>query len=437
MKGSMNKGLIAAVLCLTLLLSGSLGYQALQGIFGQLEIVRTQSPEEPLQNTAGQVAYFYGSSNEMDPVKLYELAERQTVIITTYTNTDSEGNVLERVMGSGFVISYDGYILTNCHVVSEANDLGLSPTVSFRDGSSYEAEIIGCDNVSDVALLKIAARCSSVSKLGNSSKIKPCQTIYIMGHPAEELAFTMTSGIISGLDREIEFDDGIVLNMFQIDAAVNRGNSGGPVYNEAGEVIGITTAKYTGITAEGLGFAIPINDALKIAEDLKEYGYVRFRPLMGITVTNVTLDQFEGGSPAGAMVYDISPGLCGEKAGLQKGDIIIQLGDTPVTSIADLTKAKLPYNAGDTAELKVWRYGEIITLYITFDEVDPDHPTGSVEITPEEEPEAEEEPKDEAGETPEEQPEEAPGEENGTDPEVEDSSPTPEKEPEIDAIPGA
>lgn len=430
MKGNTNKCLIAAVLCLTLLLSGSLGYRALQGMFGQAEIVPTQSTDL-LQSDAESVAYFYGSGSEMDPTRLYELAEKQTVIITTYTSTDEEGNTLQRVMGSGFVISYDGYILTNCHVVDDAEELNISPTVTFRDGSSFEAEIIGSDNVSDVALLKIDTRCHSVAKLGNSNRIKACQTVYIMGHPAKELAFTMTSGIISGLDREIEFDDGIVLNMFQIDAAVNRGNSGGPVYNEAGEVIGITTAKYSGLTAEGLGFAIPINEALKIAEDLKEYSYVRFRPLMGITVTNVTLDQFEGGSPAGAMVYDISPGLCGEKAGLQKGDIIFQLGDTPVRNITDLTKAKLPYNAGDTAMMKVWRYGEILTLYITFDEVDPEHPTGSVDITPEEETAPEEAPNDESGENPGESPENEDEDTPG------DDSPAPEKEPEIETVPDA
>ncbi len=434
MKERNCRSLIAAVLSLSLLLFSSAGYMALQGILGNVEIVRDGTME--FRTSAPEnVAYFYGST-ETDPVKLYETAEKQTVMITTYTSTDTDGNVLQRVMGTGFVVSYDGYILTNAHVVSEANELELSPTVSFRDGSSYDAEIIGCDSQSDVALLKINARCHSVARLGNSDKLKACQSVYIMGHPAEELAYTMTSGIISGTDREIEFEDGVVLNMFQIDAAVNRGCSGGPVYNAAGEVIGITTAKYSGVTAEGLGFALPINDALKIAEDLKEYGYVRFRPLMGITVTNVTQDQFEGGSPAGAMVYDISPGLCGEKAGLQKGDIIIQLGDTPVRSITDLTKAKLPYDAGDTAPITVWRYGEILTLYITFDEVNPEHPTGKVEITPEETPAPEETPGGEAGEMPEDAPEEMPGDDNSEEPEAETETPAPEREPDMDTVPG-
>ena len=317
----------------------------------------------------------------IDPTEIYTRAAAQTVIVEAPV-PDMDYTI--HAYGSGFLISYDGYIMTNCHVVSDAMADEVDVQVRTFDGKVYPAVIVGADQDSDIALLKIAEYVDPAI-LGDSSELKPCQSVYIMGHPADELSFTMTSGIISALGRTITFSDGTTLNMFQLDAAVNFGNSGGPVYNDRGEVIGITTAKYTGLSSEGLGFAIPINDAVRIAEDLRNHGYVRGRPLMGITVRAIPEDYREEGNPAGVEIYSVEPGLCGERAGLQAGDIILSLNGQRVTTNNELIDAKRPFRAGDTVTLEIWRDGETFTTELTFEEVTPEHPTGNVTIPEEEE----------------------------------------------------
>ena len=363
----------------------------------------------------------WNSREPIDPTEIYTRAAAQTVIVEAPV-PDQDYTV--HAYGAGFLISYDGYIMTNCHVVSDPIADGVEVQVRTFEGKVYPAEIVGADQDSDIALLKIKEYVDPAI-LGDSSELKPCQSVYIMGHPADELSFTMTGGIISALGRTITFSDGTTLNMFQLDAAVNFGNSGGPVYNDRGEVIGITTAKYTGLSSEGLGFAIPINDAVKIAEDLRNHGYVRGRPLMGLTVRAIPEDYREDGNPAGVEIYSVEPGLCGERAGLLAGDIILSLNDKRVTSNSELMDAKRPFRAGDTVTLEIWRDGETFTTQLTFDEVTPDHPTGNVTIVEEEEPEEpdESEGMEEEAEDPEtpaegeEQPEDPSGAEEPAEPE--------------------
>lgn len=312
----------------------------------------------------------------------YDSAVRQTVLIRHTIVTDAGSKI--NTLGAGFIIDYDGYILTNCHVVNDGWLAGADIIVEDFDGNEYTAEVKGCDTVSDVALLKVEAHFDTVAELGSSAQIRPCQQVYIFGHPELELSFSVTSGIISGLNRSIDFSDGTTLNMFQVDAAVNHGNSGGPVFNDAGQVIGMTTAKYQGIAAEGLGFALPIDDVIKVAAELRKFGYVRGRPLLGITVQAIAAGA-EGDNPAGVQVFSVEEGLCCDEAGVLPGDIIIGLRGKPVTDLESLTRAKLGSSAGDSAELKLWRDGEEITVIIIFDEVTPEHPTGTVQLPPESE----------------------------------------------------
>ncbi len=379
MKGSKReKRLAGLALFLALVAVFSLGGLALAVTYGGTNIVPTG--RETRSFAATQTNIVWSPWEAIDPTEIYDLASEQTVIVEAPV-PDMDNTV--HAYGAGFLISYDGYIMTNCHVVSEPMENGVDVQIRTFAGKVYPAEIVGADQDSDIALLKIDERMTP-AVLGDSSKLKPCQSVYIMGHPADELSFTMTSGIISALGRTISFSDGTTLSMFQLDAAVNFGNSGGPVYNDRGEVIGITTAKYTGLSSEGLGFAIPINDAVRIAEDLRTHGFVRGRPLMGLTVRAILEDDREGGNPAGVEIYSVEPGLCGERAGLLAGDIILSLNGIRVTSNSELMDAKRPYRAGDTVTLEIWRDGETFTTELTFEEVTPEHPTGNVAIPQEE-----------------------------------------------------
>ena len=379
-----ERRLAGLALCLALVAAFSLSALVLTVTYRGTGVVPVG--RETRSFAATQTNLAWNAQEAIDPTEIYSLAAKQTVIVEAPV-PDMDNEI--HAYGAGFLISYDGYIMTNCHVVSEAIANEVEVQVRTYSDKVYPAEVVGADVDSDIALLKIKEYVTP-AVLGDSSKLKPCQSVYIMGHPADELSFTMTGGIISALGRTITFSDGTTLNMFQLDAAVNFGNSGGPVYNDRGEVIGITTAKYTGLSSEGLGFAIPINDAVRIAEDLRNHGYVRGRPLMGLTVRAIPEDYRTEGNPAGVEIYSVEPGLCGERAGLLAGDIILSLNGQRVTSNSELMEAKRPFRAGDTVTLEIWRDGETFTTELTFDEVTPDHPTGNVTI-PEEEPQEPEE----------------------------------------------
>lgn len=364
----------------TLLLLAALCVSTVGGCFGGVRIQAARSAAAP-EVAADSALYYPGFT--LDPTELYHRALKQTVYLS-WSETDADGKVVNAASGAGIILTRDGYILTNAHCVSEAISAGAEVTVELSDGRTFPATILGADTDTDVALIKIEALGLNPAVIGNQKTVQPCQTVYVMGHPDRDLKFTMTSGIVSALDREITFSDGTTLSMFQLDAAVNPGNSGGPVYNAQGYVVGLTTAKYVNLTTEGIGFAIPAEAAIKIAEELKQYGYVRNRPLLGVTVQNALEGDVAEGSPAGARVYSVEEGLSGAKAGLQKDDVIVALDYHDIASMQDLLDAKKGYHAFDTVMLKVWRDGEILQLWLTFDEVTPEHPTGTVEIEPEE-----------------------------------------------------
>ena len=226
------------------------------------------------------------------------------------------------------------------------------------------------DEDNDIALLKIDASGVTPVTFGDSDSMAVGDTVYAVGNPLGELEFTMTSGMISALDRTITTSDGTDsgINMFQIDAAVNAGNSGGPVYNTSGQVIGIVTAKYSSSGVEGLGFAIPVNDAVAIANDLMKNGTVTDRAQLGITLQAIPSSAAQYyNMPDGAYVNSVNSGSCAEKAGLKAGDIITAIDDTTVSSGDALRSALRGYSAGESATLTVSRNGETLTLTVTFD----------------------------------------------------------------------
>ena len=343
-----------------------------------LRVRAIRSTDAAAVSVSGTDRAAYWTDSGISPTELYRRAASQTVYLY-WEEKDENGTVTGTVGGAGIIISTDGYILTNAHCVSDAQAVGETPTVELFSGKRYECTVIGADTDSDIALLKIEENGLYPVSIGSAEELEPCQPVYVMGHPDAQLKFSMTSGIISGLDRTITFSDGTTLDMFQVDAAVNPGNSGGPVYNAQGQVIGVTTAKYATLMTEGIGFAIPMEKAVELASDLKLYGFVRNRPLMGIVVQDAEAGDREG-SPAGAFVYSVEEGLPGDLAGLRKGDVIIGLNGTEIRSMQDLLDSKRPYRAFETVTLKVWRDGEVLELSFTFDEVTPEHPTGSTEI---------------------------------------------------------
>lgn len=317
------------------------------------------------------------SSNALNGAQIFDMAKEQVVGITTEVTYQNFFGMTSSsaLSGSGFFISEDGYIMTNYHVVETAYSNGLDVTVMTYDGTKYIASIVGFESGNDIAVLKIDAAGMNPVSFGNSDEITMGETIYAVGNPLGELAYSMSTGTISGLDREIVTEESLIgINMFQIDAAVNPGNSGGPVYNSRGEVIGIVTAKSGATDAEGLGFAIPANDASSISMDLMTKGYVTGKAYMGVRLDeryNSMYAQYYN-MPLGAYVYSVDNGSSAERAGLQAGDIITRLGGSTVTSYTDLKAAVRAFSAGDSTDITIFRAGESLSLTITFDEARPD-----------------------------------------------------------------
>ncbi len=309
------------------------------------------------------------------PAEIYEKAIQQVVgIRSEFTMTNFFGmSSSGAVSGTGFIVNPDGYILTNYHVVEDAYKRHLSIDVMTYDGEKYEAAIVGVEPGNDIAVLKIEAEGLSAAVIGNSNTLNVGDTIYAIGNPLGELEFSMSTGHVSALGRVISTDEGESINMFQIDAAVNEGNSGGPLYNERGEVVGIVTAKYSSSGVEGLGFAIPSNDANEIAMDLITKGYVSGKAALGVTINNEYTAMYAQyyGMPLGAYVEAVTAGGAAETAGMQPRDIILWIDDTLIQNYSDLRQCLRRYHATDEAVVTVYRNGEELKLTVTFDEAKP------------------------------------------------------------------
>ncbi len=304
----------------------------------------------------------------LTPGQLYAQAVHSVVAITSHIQVATGDQIATGVStGSGFVLSADGYIVTNYHVVEG----GTTLTVTTYDGTNYTAQLKGYDSTNDLAVLKVEAQGLTPVVLGSSSDLIVGDQVAVIGNPLGDLTATLTVGYISAKDRVIS-TDGSLINMLQTDAAVNPGNSGGPIFNMRGEVVGIITAKYSGLTTsgatiEGIGFAIPLDDVTRKIEDLVQYGYVT-GGYLGVLVHDVDREAAEYyGLPYGVYVSGTTAGYCAHTAGVQAKDIIIALGDDPITSMNDLTRALQEYQGGETTTITVWRAGMEITLEITLD----------------------------------------------------------------------
>lgn len=264
--------------------------------------------------------------------------------------------------GSGVILSKDGYIVTNHHVIDGASKI----TVTTRSGKSFEAKLIGSDSATDLAVLKIEAEDLQPAVLGDSSKLNVGDTAVAIGNPLGSLGGTVTSGIISALDREVTIDNQ-KMQLLQTNAAINPGNSGGGLFNANGELIGIVNAKSSGDSIEGLGFAIPINRAKEIINNLIENGYVKGRASLGVTLVNGS-DSFFEEDTTQVYIYEVSKGGAADKAGLKRGDQILKIDDTSIKDISDVTTIISNHSAGDTIKMTVLRDTQTKTITVTLGE---------------------------------------------------------------------
>ena len=297
---------------------------------------------------------------KMDPATVYASVVNSAVSINCSATSNIFGQQTQTASsGSGFIITEDGYVVTNYHVVSGAS----SVQVTLYNGDTYDATVIGGDSDYDVAVLKINASGLQPVTLGESADVNVGDTVLAIGNPLGELTFSMSQGIVSSCDRAINVD-GTPFNMIQVDCSINPGNSGGPLVNLYGEVVGIVSAKYSSYsstTVEGLGFAIPISDVRSIITDIMENGAVTDKAYMAITAGTMNEQM------AAQFNIDVTKGGAGEKAGLQLGDVITKMGDKTLTSRQDLSAAMKGYRAGDTVTLTVYRGGQYIEVELTFD----------------------------------------------------------------------
>ncbi|MCM1314282.1 MAG: trypsin-like peptidase domain-containing protein [Prevotella sp.] len=279
--------------------------------------------------------------------------------------------------GTGVVITEDGYIVTNAHVIYDSEyGAGLSEniTVHMNDDSSYDAEVIGYDTDCDLAVLKIDASGLTAAEFGDSDSLMLGESVIAIGNPLGfDLMNTVTSGIVSGLNRNITINDK-AMNLIQTDTAINSGNSGGPLINKYGQVIGINSSKmsasYGEASIEGIGFAIPSNETAKIIDDLMSYGYVTGKPQLGISCHDVTENVSRMyNMPVGVYIKDVSENSASEKAGLQSGDIITAVDGVEVSTAEELNAQKNMHSAGDTIKVTYVRNGVEKTAEITLDEI--------------------------------------------------------------------
>ncbi len=301
-----------------------------------------------------------------------EVADTVVEITTEVMTTNSfYGQYVSQGAGSGVIISSDGYIVTNNHVIEDATSI----TVTLRDKTTYPAQLIGKDSVIDVALLKIDAQNLKTANIGDSDKLKVGDKAVAIGNPLGQLGGTVTDGIISALDRDVVIDDE-TMSLLQTDSAINPGNSGGGLFDGQGALIGIVVAKSSGEEIEGLGFAIPINDVVDIIDDLKESGYVRGRVTIGMSLIDLSNSLYSmyyyGNEEEGCYVYSVEYDSAAQKAGIRQGDRIVSVDKKEITCAADVEAAIEGKAVGDKVEIVIERNGRQAAVEVALSEYVPE-----------------------------------------------------------------
>ena len=366
-------GLVALALCCSLL-GGAVGAGGMaylngsQGTGGQATVMTAVAQGAELTTVSSvSNAVLTDSRQELSYSEIYEGNVNSVVGITTsITTTNSFGFTTEAAAsGTGFILTEDGYILTNQHVIEDANSI----TVTMYDGTSYTADLIGFDESNDIAVLKVDDAELKPVTLGDSDSLKVGDSVSAIGNPLGELTFSLTHGVISALDREVTLSSKTTMELIQTDCAINSGNSGGPLFNAYGEVIGITNAKYSSNSSgeasiDNIGFAIPINSILDIVESIIDNGYI-LKPYIGVSISNVSSEMTRYGLPKGVVVNSVAEDSPAADAGLKANDIITKVNGTAVTDSSAFTRTIQKSAEGSKLTLTVYRQGNTLELTVT------------------------------------------------------------------------
>lgn len=340
------------------------------GFTGAMIALKTCSPSNTVVYTSSQDSGTTKQTSATDGLTTAEVAEKASVSVVeinvkgTVSQYGFFGGTYEtNSAGSGVIISQDGYIITNNHVVEDGTEFNVVTS----DGTSYEATLVGTDANSDIAVLKVEAQGLTPATIGDSDKLAVGDTAVVIGNPLGTLGGTVTDGIISATNRELTINNRS-MNLIQTNAAINSGNSGGGLFDSNANLVGIVNAKDSGTTSsgttiEGLGFAIPINDAMNVAKQLIENGKVTDRATLGVYVSQ--LDQSTSRYEAGLYVTDVVTGGPAEQAGLKAYDRFVSIDGTDITSYSDLTSVLNKKKVGDEVEVVVDRKGEQLTFDVT------------------------------------------------------------------------
>ena len=372
-KKTMGSGAVIALALCCAILGGAMGFggsllaNRLSGNSpsGADTSVVYEGTREPVVLNTSRV----DTSELKTPAEVYAENVNSTVGITTSITTNYWGyQTTSAASGSGFILTADGYILTNYHVIEGSSAI----KATLYDGTAYDAKLIGYDESNDIAVLKIEAENLTPVVLGDSDAMNVGDSVIAIGNPLGELTFSLTQGAISALDREITLSGGTMMNLMQTDCAINSGNSGGALFNLYGEVVGITNAKYSSrstseASIDNIGFAIPINSVRDIVESIIEKGYVS-KPYIGVTVTDVTEEMQSYGLPQGAAVKGVADGSPAQQGGLKVNDIITAVNGSEIADKNALVKLVRACEIGDKLKLTVYRQGQTLELTVVIGE---------------------------------------------------------------------
>ncbi len=380
--GGISKGAVAGILVSAVILSCGAGFGGAMlannlTSKGEQQQVNTSGPISTIKNpddvviyrSIDEVATSTGTNSEgnYSYAQVAAMVKDSVVEITTEYNTTISGwyNYVQQGAGSGVIISKDGYIITNAHVIVNESTGAAADAVKVRltNGTEYDATVIGYDTDEDIAIIKVEAENLTAAQCGDSSKLSVGEELIIVGNPLGELGGTVTNGIVSATERELEVN-GVKMNLIQTNAAVNPGNSGGGMFNMKGQLVGIVNAKSSGTAIEGLGFAIPVNQALSVSEQLLQYGYVRGKTMIGVTFTDVSSNNFfySYNIKAGVYVDSCTEGYNDQV--LKSGDRVVAVNGETVNTTSDIKAIVTSSAVGDKLKFQIERNGKLMEVEV-------------------------------------------------------------------------